>query len=96
MIDSNDPLVVGVESAYAVTERLDGVHPMFPDFYLCPEELILPVGDGTWVKVAPGVQLNGMQLSPEQVDSLVRVHYANRGMAYTILGEAPDLDGYDL
>lgn len=74
-----------------VTEEIPGAHQQFVDYPLLPEDIVRKDADGTWTKVAPGLQVSGFVLSDEQVQRLKAVWMITEHMIFDILGDVdPD------
>lgn len=73
-----------------VTEEIHGAHRRFTDYPLLPEDIVRKDPDGTWTKVAPGLQVSEFVLSDEQVQKLQAVWMITEHMIFDILGPVDD------
>lgn len=75
-----------------VAEEIPGAHQQFVDYPLLPEDIIRKDADGTWTKVAPGLQVSGFVLSDEQVQRLQAVWMITEHLIFDILGPVDDAE----
>jgi hypothetical protein len=84
------PSYTGTVSGLRVTATIEGAHPMHTTYPLLRGDILLKQNDGTFVKFAPGLGIEGFLLTPEQEATLERVEdqrYGVGGMAYFLAAE---------
>lgn len=70
---------------FRVTRRIDRAHPTNTEYPLLPGDLLVRDAAGRWTKEAPGLAVNGFELTVDQVASLEPIRFVRCGLTYEVV-----------